>query len=117
MAKVDWSKCPSWCEEDECEAGWHQLAAGIGLVNARRGGLTIRINRNYKNGDLEIDYWLGGNGSHVFTPTHSEDLTSLTSRSEMEEFIKELDKFQRFIQIAKTEIVSFYNKDVCNAGS
>ena len=52
-------KHPSWCEEDDCEAGWHRLSASYS--NGGLARIEVRLCQNIENSEFELD--LGRDGS------------------------------------------------------
>lgn len=46
-------KHPNWCEEDECEAGFHSSSASFGSYAGSR--IEFRLRQDIKDNHLEID--------------------------------------------------------------
>lgn len=55
-------KHPSWCEQNNCEAGWHMLSASYSNDGLAR--LTVRLCQNVDTSQYELD--LGRDGSDGF---------------------------------------------------
>jgi hypothetical protein len=46
-------KHPAWCEEDDCEAGWHMGSAAYS--NSGLARIEVRLCQDIKTGALELD--------------------------------------------------------------
>ena len=54
-------KHPTWCEEDDCESGWHM--ASVAFTNNGLARIEVRVCQDVKTGEMELD--LGdSNGSY-----------------------------------------------------
>jgi hypothetical protein len=90
-------KHPSWCEEDDCEAGWHRLSASYS--NGGLARIEVRLCQNIENSEFELD--LGRDGSDGYN-TISEmksiklEISDLTSfRDNLNLIIDAIDKVKK----------------------
>ena len=85
-------KHPSWCEEDDCESGWHMGSALFSNEGMAR--IEVRISQDVKTGKIELD--LGkGNGefnSYRNGPEIKAQLASLKSfHTDLSALIKSIE--------------------------
>lgn len=52
-------KHPAWCEEDDCEAGWHRLSAQFD--NGGLARIEVRLCQNIETDEFELDLSDNGN--------------------------------------------------------
>ena len=77
-------KHPSWCEQDECEEGWHK--ASVSYTNNGLARIEVRVCQDVETGKIELD--LGdSNGSYN---NYTEDDEIACEVSDLRKFSKEL---------------------------
>ena len=69
-------KHPAWCEEDDCESGWHMGSAVFSNDGMAR--IEVRLSQDVKSGKIELD--LGkGNGEFNSYKSSAEIKSQLES--------------------------------------
>ncbi len=89
-------KHPAWCEEDDCESGWHMGSAVFSNDGMAR--IEVRLSQDVKSGKIELD--LGkGNGefnSYKSSAEIKSQLESLKSfHTDLSALIKSIDLASR----------------------
>lgn len=75
-------KHPSWCDEDDCEEGWHMFSASYSNQGLAR--IEVRLCQDINTGKIELD--LGdSNGSY----------NNYTEDDEIESEVSDLRKFSK----------------------
>lgn len=72
---------PSWCEEDDCEEGWHMASASFSNDGLAR--IQVRLSQDIKTGKQELDL---GKGDGSFN--------SVTTKKDIDRAIGELKEFR-----------------------
>ena len=81
-------KHPAWCEEDDCEAGWHMASASYS--NDGYAQIEVRLSQDIKTGKFELD--LGkGNGD-------------FNSYKELKDVKRESEALREFVDVLNTLI-------------
>jgi hypothetical protein len=60
-------KHPSWCDEDDCESGWHTISASYS--NDALAKIEVRLAKAIDDGTFELDL---GRGDGAFNSNKSE---------------------------------------------
>jgi hypothetical protein len=60
-------KHPSWCDEDDCESGWHTISASYS--NDALAKIEVRLAKATDDGTFELDL---GRGDGAFNSNKSE---------------------------------------------
>lgn len=74
-------KHPSWCEQDDCEEGWHMASASFSNEGLAR--IQVRLSEDIKTGKQELDL---GKGDGSFN--------SISAKKDIEWTISELKEFR-----------------------
>jgi hypothetical protein len=74
-------KHPSWCEQDDCEEGWHMASASFS--NDGLAQIQVRLSEEINTGKQELDL---GKGDGSFN--------SVTTKKDIEQTISDLREFR-----------------------
>jgi hypothetical protein len=89
-------KHPAWCEQDDCEEGWHRLSASYS--NGGLARVEVRLCQNIKSDEFELD--LGRDGSDGYNTI--SDMKSI--KYEVSELVSFRDNLNLIIDaISKTK--------------